>query len=54
MRDPRWTALEKPARWLVESGLLERLQSGPAIVDESRVRTRTKKPTTMGEYQKIC
>ncbi len=43
LRDQRWAALEQPARRLIESGLLDRLQSGLAIVDESRVRIRTKK-----------
>jgi predicted nuclease of predicted toxin-antitoxin system len=43
LRDQRWAALEKPARQLVETGLLDRLQGSLAIVDESRVRIRTKK-----------
>ena len=45
LHDQRWTVLEKPARQLVETGLLDRLQGGLAIVDESRVRIRTKKST---------
>ena len=44
LHDQRWAVLEQPARRLVESGLLDRLQSGLAIIDESRVRLRTKKP----------
>lgn len=43
LHDQRWTVLERPARQLVETGLLDRLQGGLAIVDESRVRIRTKK-----------
>jgi predicted nuclease of predicted toxin-antitoxin system len=42
LHDQRWVVLERPARQLIESGLLDRLQSGLAIVDESRVRIRTK------------
>ena len=45
LHDQRWAVLEPPARRLIESGLLDRLQSGLAIVDESRVRIRTKKST---------
>ena len=45
LHDQRWAVLERPARRLIESGLLDRLQSGLAIVDESRVRIRTKKST---------
>lgn len=45
LHDQRWAVLEKPARQLVETGLLDRLQGGLAIVDESRIRIRTKKPT---------
>jgi predicted nuclease of predicted toxin-antitoxin system len=44
LRDQRWAVLEHPARRLLESGVLDRLQSGLAIVDESRVRIRTKNP----------
>jgi hypothetical protein len=44
LHDQRWAALERPSRRLIESGLLERLQGGLAIVDESRVRIRTNKP----------
>jgi len=44
LHDQRWVVLEPPARRLIESGLLDRLQNGLAIVDESRVRIRTKKP----------
>jgi predicted nuclease of predicted toxin-antitoxin system len=45
LHDQRWAILEKPARRLVDSGLLNRLQGSLTIVDESRVRIRTKKPT---------
>ena len=44
LHDQRWAVLEQPARRLVDSGLLSRLQGGLAIVDESRVRIRTRKP----------
>jgi predicted nuclease of predicted toxin-antitoxin system len=44
LHDQRWAVLEQPARRLIESDLLDRLQGGLAIVDESRVRTRTEKP----------
>lgn len=44
LQDQRWRVLEGPARRLVESGLLERLQGRLAIV---RIRTRSeKKPET--------
>ena len=44
LHDQRWAVLEQPARRLIDSGLLSRLQRGLAIVDESRVRLRTRKP----------
>ncbi len=44
LRDQRWMILEPPVRRLIDSGLLDRLQGGLAIIDESRVRIRTKKP----------
>ena len=44
LHDQRWAVLEQPAQRLIESGLLGRLQGALAIVDESRVRIRTKKP----------
>jgi len=40
LQDQRWRVLEMPARRLVESGLLERLHGGLAVVDETRIRTR--------------
>ena len=43
LHDQRWVVLEPPARRLINSGLLTRLQGGLAIVDESRVRIRTKR-----------
>ncbi len=46
LHDQRWGVLERPALQLIESGLLDHLQSGLAIVDESRVRIRTKKAST--------
>ncbi len=45
LHDQRWAVLERPARQLIESGLLDGLQNGLAIVDESRARIRTKKPS---------
>jgi len=42
-RDQRWSALEQPARQLVASGILATLGRGLAIVDESRVRIRSKR-----------
>lgn len=44
LHDQRWAALREPARRLVNSGLLDRLEGGLAIVDESRVRLRTRQP----------
>jgi predicted nuclease of predicted toxin-antitoxin system len=45
LTDQRWRAMEAPARRLLESGLLDRLRGGLAIVTESRIRTRlAKKP----------
>lgn len=41
LQDQRWRALEMPARRLIDSGLLERLEGGLAIVDETRIRTRS-------------
>jgi predicted nuclease of predicted toxin-antitoxin system len=43
LHDQRWAVLELPARRLLDSDLLSRLQGGLAIVDESRVRVRTRK-----------
>ena len=43
LHDQRWAVLEQPARRLIDSGLLSRLQGGLAIVDESRVRMRTRR-----------
>lgn len=42
LQDQRWAMLKGPAQRLIESGLLDRLQGGLAIVDESRVRIRTR------------
>lgn len=43
LQDQRWRVLEKPARRLIESGLLGRLHGRLAIVDETRIRTRSEK-----------
>lgn len=40
LRDQRWAALEGPARQVVDSGVLDRLCRGLAIVDEVRIRVR--------------
>ena len=44
LHDQRWAILEQPARRLMGSDLLDRLQGGLAIVDESRVRIRSRNP----------
>ena len=44
LHDQRSAALRDPAQRLVESGVLERLRRGLAIVDEMRVRVRTGEP----------
>lgn len=44
LEDQRWAALEKPARSLIDSGLLERLHGGLAIVDRWRIRIRSSPP----------
>jgi predicted nuclease of predicted toxin-antitoxin system len=41
LTDQRWKAMKGPTEALVESGVLERLRGGLAIVDETRVRIRT-------------
>jgi predicted nuclease of predicted toxin-antitoxin system len=38
LRDQRWVVLQKPAQRVVESGLLDRLKQGLAIVDETHIR----------------
>lgn len=40
LEDQRWAALEGPARTLAESGLLDRLRGGLAVVDSRRIRVR--------------
>ncbi|MEW5946411.1 MAG: DUF5615 family PIN-like protein [bacterium] len=42
LHDQRWAVLREPAGRLIASGLLERLSHGLAIVDESRIRLRSK------------
>jgi predicted nuclease of predicted toxin-antitoxin system len=44
LHDQRWAILEAPIRRLIDSGILDRLRGGLAIVDESRIRIRTRKP----------
>lgn len=44
LHDQRWVVLEQLARRLIDSDLLSRLRGGLAIVDERRVRVRTRKP----------
>lgn len=40
LHDQRWAGLRKPAQRIIESGLLQQLRKGLAIVDETRVRIR--------------
>jgi len=40
IHDQRWAILQHPARRLIESGILERLHRGLAVVDEVRERLR--------------
>lgn len=41
LQDQRWSILREPAQKLLQSGLLNRLQGGLAIVDETRIRVRS-------------
>jgi len=43
LHDQRWAVMKEPAQRLIESGLLEKLEQGLAVVDETRVRFRTKR-----------
>jgi hypothetical protein len=38
LRDQRWVVLQKPAQRVLESGLLDRLKQGLAIVNETHIR----------------
>lgn len=40
LHDQRWAVLERPARRVLESRLLDRLGGGLAVVDETRIRLR--------------
>lgn len=40
LHDQRWAVLKDPARRLLESGVLPRLNRGLAVVDESCIRVR--------------
>jgi predicted nuclease of predicted toxin-antitoxin system len=42
LHDQRWAVLKEPAERLLVSGLLERIEQGIAIVDENRIRVRSK------------
>lgn len=42
LHDQRWAVLKEPAERLLGSGLLERLEHGIAIVNENRIRVRSK------------
>ena len=42
LNDQRWAALKEPVRRLIDSGILDRVQGGLAIVDELRVRIRAR------------
>jgi predicted nuclease of predicted toxin-antitoxin system len=46
LRDQRWASLEKPVTKLLESGELQSLKKGLAVVDETRVRW--KRPKSKG------
>lgn len=41
LQDQRWSILKEPAQKLLQSGLLDRLKGGLAIVDETRIRIRS-------------
>ena len=43
LRDQRWKTLQKPMTSLLQSGALESLENGLAIVDASRVRWKRPK-----------
>ena len=43
LHDQRWASLKEPTERLLISGLLERLEGGLAIVDETRIRLRSAK-----------
>ena len=45
LRDQRWAAMKQPAQRLMESGLLQKLEQGLAVVDETRVRFRLRRET---------
>jgi len=42
LHDQRWAVLKETAERLLTSGLLERLEHGIAIVNENRIRVRSK------------
>ena len=42
LHDQRWVVMQQSAQRLIASGLLKKLERGLAIVDESRVRFRTR------------
>ena len=41
LTDQRWSQLKEPSQRLIDSGILERLHGGLAIVDETRIRIRS-------------
>jgi predicted nuclease of predicted toxin-antitoxin system len=43
LHDQRWAVLKEPVERLLKSALIDRLQYGIAVVDENRVRVRSKK-----------
>ena len=45
LHDQRWAVMKEPAQRLLESGLLDKLEQGLAVVDETRVRFRSKRGT---------
>ena len=40
LHDQRWAALKEPSERLLESGLIDRLKKGLAVVDEIKIRIR--------------
>ena len=46
LHDQRWAILQRPARNLLASGILDRVRGGLAVVDEARIRIRTSQPGT--------
>ncbi len=43
LKDQRWAVLEEPAKRLISSGIIDRLEGALAVVDENHIRIRSKK-----------